>query len=142
MAGSPPAMIPVVSNDPAAACALPTADSYQWFTETGRTRAPSWRNEVTLRSVEMFTEYEPGVYIDRIAPTPLLMVVAAKDHLTVVDQALEAYNRALEPKRLQILPGGHFEAYTGPGFEQASSAARDWFAQHLVRVGALAATAR
>jgi fermentation-respiration switch protein FrsA (DUF1100 family) len=142
MAGSPPAMIPVVSNDPAAACALPTADSYQWFTETGRTRAPSWRNEVTLRSVEMFTEYEPGVYIDRIAPTPLLMVVAAKDHLTVVDQALEAHNRALEPKRLEILPGGHFEAYTGPGFEQASSAARDWFVQHLVRVGALAATAR
>ena len=26
----------------------------------GKTRAPSWRNEVTLRSVEMFSEYEPG----------------------------------------------------------------------------------
>jgi fermentation-respiration switch protein FrsA (DUF1100 family) len=139
LARRPPAMIPVVSNDPAAACALPTADSYAWFTETGRTRAPAWRNEVTLRSVEMFTEYEPGVYIDRIAPTPLLMVAAAKDHLTVVDHALEAYNRALEPKRLELLPGGHFEAYTGPGFEQASSAARDWFVQHLVKVGALAA---
>jgi uncharacterized protein len=37
---------------------------------------------VTLRSVELFTEYEPGVYIERIAPTPLLMVVAAGDHLT------------------------------------------------------------
>jgi fermentation-respiration switch protein FrsA (DUF1100 family) len=128
----PPAMIPVVSDDPAGACALPTADSYQWFTDTGRTRAPSWRNEVTLRSVEMFTEYEPGVYIDRIAPTPLLMVVARKDHLTVVDHALEAYNRALEPKRLELLPGGHFEAYTGPGFEQASAAAAGWFVQHLV----------
>jgi hypothetical protein len=32
------------------------------FTETGRTRAPSWRNEVTLGSVEMFTENEPGAY--------------------------------------------------------------------------------
>ena len=28
--------------------ALPTPDSWSWFTETGRTRAPSWRNEVTL----------------------------------------------------------------------------------------------
>jgi fermentation-respiration switch protein FrsA (DUF1100 family) len=139
-AGKPPAMIPVVSNDPAAASALPTADSYQWFIETGRTRAPAWRNEVTLRSVEMFTEYEPGVHIDRIAPTPLLMVVAARDHLTVVDHALEAYNRALEPTRLELLPGGHFDAYTGSGFDQASNAACDWFVQHLVRARTLAGT--
>src|SRR5215831_18991716 len=121
-AGKPPAMMAVVSNDPAVPCALPTADSYEWFTETGRTRAPAWRNETTLRTVEMFTEYEPGTYIDKIAPTPLLMVVAARDHLTVVDHALQAYNQALEPKKLEILPGGHFEAYVGPGFEQASGA--------------------
>ena len=48
-------------QDPSAPSALPTPDSLEWFTETGRTRAPSWRNEVTLRSVELFTEYEPGV---------------------------------------------------------------------------------
>ena len=59
-AGKPPAMIPVVDEDPMAPSPLPTADSYAWFTETGATRAPSWRNEVTLRSVEMFWEYEPG----------------------------------------------------------------------------------
>lgn len=139
-AGKPPGMIAVVSNDPAIPCALPTADSYEWFTETGRTRAPAWRNETTLRTVEMFTEYEPGAYIDKIAPTPLLMVVAARDHLTVVDHALHAYNQALEPKRLEILPGGHFEAYVGPGFEQASSAARDWFAQHLAPARAAVTT--
>lgn len=28
----------------------------------GKTRAPSWRNEVTLRSVDTFLEYEPGPY--------------------------------------------------------------------------------
>ena len=43
-----------------------------------RPRAPSWRNEVTLRSVEMFWEYEPGAYIQWVSPTPLQMVVAAK----------------------------------------------------------------
>src|SRR5919204_1453005 len=125
-------MMAVVSDDPAVPCALPTPDSYAWFTETARLRAPAWKNETTLRTVEMFTEYEPGAYLDKISPTPLLMVVAAKDHLTVVDQALKAYNQALEPKRLEILPGEHFEAYTGPGFELASAAARDWFVQHLL----------
>jgi hypothetical protein len=128
--GQPRGMIPVVSPDPAAPCALATPDSWQWFTETGKTRAPSWRNEVTVQSVEMFTEYEPGAYIEWISPTPLMMVVAAGDHLTVADEALAAYNHALEPKRLVLLPGGHFDAYV-KDFATASGAARDWFVQHL-----------
>ncbi|HVM97782.1 MAG TPA: alpha/beta fold hydrolase, partial [Candidatus Acidoferrales bacterium] len=82
-AGKAPGMIAVVSNDPTAPCALPTPDSYEWFTETAKLRAPAWKNEVTLQSVELFTEYEPGSYIEYISPTPLLMVVAAADHLTV-----------------------------------------------------------
>jgi fermentation-respiration switch protein FrsA (DUF1100 family) len=131
LTGQPPAMLPVVSEDPLGAAALPTPDSYRWFTETGRTRAPTWRNEVTLRTIDLLMEYEPGAYIERIAPTPLLMVVAAGDHLTPADLALEAYNRALEPKRLVLLPSGHFDAYVGDGFLQASSAEREWLVQHL-----------
>ncbi len=130
-AGNPPAMIPVVSADPAAQSALPTADSYQWFTETGKTRAPAWKNEVTVRTVEMLMEYEPGTYIERISPTPLLMIIAAGDHLAVADEAFAAFNLAREPKKLVVLPTGHFEAYVAPGFEMASGAARDWFVQHL-----------
>src|SRR5206468_12476712 len=67
--GEPPAMVPVVDNDPLAPSALPTPDSWEWFSQTGETRAPAWRNEVTLRSVEMFTEYEPGSYLPYISPT-------------------------------------------------------------------------
>jgi hypothetical protein len=67
-AGNPPAMVPVVNADPAAQSALPTADSYQWFTETGNARAPAWKNEVTVRTVEMLMEYEPVTYIERVSP--------------------------------------------------------------------------
>jgi uncharacterized protein len=130
MQGQPPAMIPVVSEDPAGPAALPTPDSWSFFTETGRSRAPSWRNEVTLRSIEMFMEYEPGSYVGFISPTPLLMIVALADHLTVADLAVAAYERALAPKLLVTLPGGHFDAYVA-GFNSASRAATDWFAQHL-----------
>jgi uncharacterized protein len=131
-AGHAPAMIPVVTDDPAGLAALPTADSYQWFTETGKSRASSWKNEVTLRTVEMLMEYEPGTYVERISPTPLLMIIAQGDHLAVADEAFATYNRALEPKKLVILPSGHFDAYTGNGFEMASGAARDWFVQNLL----------
>ena len=128
--GEPPAMVPVVAPDPLAVSALPTPDSWEWFTETGKRRAPAWRNEVTLRSVEMLMEYEPSAYLERISPTPLLIVVAAGDHLTPSDLALEAYQRAREPKKLVLLPGGHFDAYT-KDHEAASGAARDWFLEHL-----------
>ena len=130
--GKPPAMVPVVDEDPLAPSALPTPDSWQWFTETGKTRAPSWRNEVTLRSVELFTEYEPGSYLPYISPTPFLLLVAVGDHLVPSELAIAAYDTAHEPKKLVILPDGHFDAY-GKGFEAASGPARDWFTQHLAR---------
>ena len=128
--GEAPVVIPVVAPE-GEPCALPTGDSYEWFTSSGAERAPSWINECTLRSVEMFWEYEPGTYLPWISPTPLLMVVAAGDHLTVSDLAIGAFEQAREPKRLEILPGGHFDAYIAD-FERSSGAARDWFAQHLM----------
>lgn len=129
-AGDPPVMVPVVAEDPLAPSALPTPDSWTWFTETGKTRAPSWRNEVTLRTVEMLGEYEPASYLARISPTPLLMVVAREDHLTPAHLAIDAFELAREPKKLTIIPGGHFDAYT-VGIEYASAPARDWFLEHL-----------
>ena len=129
--GEPPAMVPVVVADPLAPSALPSADSYEWFSATHDQRAPAWRNEVTLRSVEMFMEYEPGTYLPWISPTPLLMCVAANDVLTVADLAIDAFERAREPKQLVIMPGGHFDAYVD-GFDVSSGAAVDWFVQHLL----------
>ena len=128
--GAAPAMVPVVAEDPLAPSALPTPDSWAWFTETAKTRAPSWRNEVTLRTVEMLGEYEPVTYIGRISPTPLLMIVGRGDHLTPVHLAIDAYDRAREPKKLLIQAGGHFDAYV-KGFGESSAAARDWFGAHL-----------
>lgn len=130
--GSAPTMIPVVAENSADPAALPALDSWTWFSETARDHAPSWRNEVTLRSVEMFMEYEPGAHIRFISPTPLLMIAALGDHLTVADEALAAYERALAPKQLVTLRGGHFDAYVAD-FTQASTAATGWFVQHLVR---------
>lgn len=131
MAGEPPAMVPIVDADPMAQCALPTPDSYEWFTRVGRDRAPAWRNEVTLRSIELFASYEPGEYLKRISPTPLLMVVSPNDRLAPGEWACAAYETAAHPKKLVLVPGGHFDAYEGEGFEITSGAARDWFAEHL-----------
>lgn len=90
----------------------------------------SWENQVTVRSTRMSRMYEPGTWITRVSPTPLLMVVALNDTVTVTDLALAAYEKALEPKQLKLLPGGHFDPYVKQ-FDAASDAALSWFQQNL-----------
>ncbi len=91
---------------------------------------PTWRNEVTLRTLEHARAYEPGAYIAFINPTPFLMIIGCQDTLTCYDLQLEAYNRALEPKKLVMLNGGHFSCYDEE-FDLACGSAVDWFTTHL-----------
>lgn len=89
-----------------------------------------WRNEITLRTWELYDEYEPAAFIERIAPTPLLMIVGVEDVMTPAEDGLAAYNRALEPKSLLTIPGTHYAVYAEQ-YEATSTAARDWFVRHL-----------
>lgn len=129
-AGGVPAMLPATSADPAEPCAMAGADSHAFFAATA-TFAPNWRNEVTLRSAELSRENEPGIYIARISPTPLLMIVAEADTLTATDLCLRAYEEALQPKELVMISGGHFTPYV-EHFERTSQCAAQWFKRHLI----------
>jgi hypothetical protein len=51
--------------------------------------------------------------------------------MTPTDLALFAYEQALQPKSLILMPGGHYTPYL-EGFELASKSAIDWFSQHLL----------
>jgi uncharacterized protein len=76
--------------------------------------------------------YEPGVWAPRIGPKPLMIIVAAQDTLTLIDLALEDYERAHQPKERVMIPGGHFDPYLS-GFEASCDAALQWFQEHLGR---------
>ena len=127
--GKAPVMLAVVSDQSSTPCALAGKESNAFF-QTSAEFAPTWRNEITLRTVEMAREYEPGSYIPRISPTPLLMIVGTEDTVTPTDLALHAYEQALQPKKLVMFCGGHFEPYVNK-FEESSSAARAWFLAYL-----------
>ncbi len=127
--GEGPVRIPVFAEDPASPCALPGREGYDFFAQA-RSRIPHWENEVTLRSSDWGYGYEPGNYIERVSPAPLLMIVASHDTLTPTDVSLEAYNRALEPKKLVLMPGGHFDAYSKL-FNLTGPAASEWFLENL-----------
>lgn len=118
----------VVSANPSEPAAYRAPDSIEFYMQPLPEGA--WSNTVTLCSTFAARMYEPGIWVDRISPTPLLMIVATHDGLTMTDLELQAYERALQPKRLKLIPGGHFDPY-GASFSEASSAATEWFLEHL-----------
>ena len=116
--GHTAATISVVDANPLQPSALPSANSYEFFT-SGEGKS-AWKNEVTVRGVEAFRAYNSSHHIAHISPTPLLMLVADNDCVTPTDITLNAYARAIEPKRLVMLSGGHFNAYREPSFSYST----------------------
>lgn len=127
--GEPPRLMKEVGSEGEPNVAYPGAESYDYMMGQA-SRCPEWRNEVTVRSLELARAYEPGQWISRIGPKPLLMIVADTDRQTPTDLQLDAFNRAREPKELLLVKGGHYAVYT-THFEQTSTAAADWFEKHL-----------
>ncbi|KAM5347637.1 hypothetical protein ACJ41O_007461 [Fusarium nematophilum] len=89
------------------------------FTKEMDRRGIHWSKACTVQSLTYTMLHEPLAYIHRISPTPMLMIVADRDVTTQTHLQLEAFEKALEPKKLEILRGmGHFSPYFGPPFEQ------------------------
>ena len=126
--GAAPATQAIVSDDGVKPAAYKAADAVSFYLQP--VPAGVWENKVTVRSTRWSRMYAPGEFIERVSPTPLLMLVADHDQIAVADLALKAYERALEPKRLVMIKGGHFDPYLGQ-FDKASGAAIDWFRAHL-----------
>lgn len=128
-AGGAPVMLPLMGDSNSGAI-YRSQDAVDWYSAAYR-RAPAEKPEISLRSVEYSRSYNPGDFIERVSPTPLLMLVAERDYVTPTDLSLEAFRNALEPKSLQIIQGsGHFDAYV-QHFDVTSSAALKWFDKNL-----------
>jgi len=127
--GEPPRRQAIVSADSAISAAYRTRDAIDFYLQP-LAEGTKWENAVTVRSTRLARMYEPGAWVSRVSPTPLLMVIASHDSITLTDLALAAYEQALEPKKLVLIPGGHFDPYLS-SFNLARAAALDWFRLHL-----------
>lgn len=123
-------MIPVVSL-PGGAATLPGSEAWTW-SQRNRQYAPGWRNEVTVRSMIASTRDVVRPFIPRIAPTPLLMVVASHDDYCFTDEQLRAFAAAGEPKKLVQVEGGHFDFYEGPALALVLPDEVEWFRRNLM----------
>ena len=129
--GNPPSLVPICTDDPSKPPTAPGRRTHQYFHRFMTEKNLPWQNLVTTRSLEYRLEYEALPYMERISPTPLLMIIASNDSITPTDIALRAFASALEPKKAVIIRGDHYHPYQS-GFGQSSGAARDWFVEHLL----------
>ncbi|MEM7542527.1 MAG: alpha/beta fold hydrolase [Pseudomonadota bacterium] len=126
-----PTLLAVCSDDPNQSWDSGTRLSWRYFNhfvEAGR--ADTWRNVFTVSSLELGQSYDALAHIANVAPTPLMLIVAQNDNITPTEIALEAFDIALQPKSLVTIKGHHYRPYLEE-FSSSSSAARDWFLEHL-----------
>ena len=65
-------------------------------------------------------------------PRPLLMIATiGYDMIHPIEQVLEAYEKAREPKRLALLPYDQTGLYEDPGLAEAMAEAIAWFHKYL-----------
>jgi cephalosporin-C deacetylase-like acetyl esterase len=120
----------ICSIDPNEPHVFPGEKTYNFMQRFVNDPKCTWKNQVTLRSIEYMQEYDVSSFMERISPTPLLMIVAEWDTTTPTDIALECYAKVPGPKQLVVIKSDHYAAYIEK-FAETSKAARDFFVANL-----------
>jgi fermentation-respiration switch protein FrsA (DUF1100 family) len=120
--GEASARIPVVGPFSASSvCALPTSDDVISFVGMS---PPNWRNELSMESMEKILQFNPLASIREISPRPLCMIMnTGYEVLHPVDQVMDAFSAAAEPKQLVLLPYDQLGFYADEGQNEALAAA-------------------
>ncbi|MGE0487127.1 MAG: alpha/beta hydrolase [Gammaproteobacteria bacterium] len=113
-------------------CGLPYDPQVAGFFDALRDDHPTWRDTITLESVEKILEFSPLSFVHRISPRPyLILSTAGRDVVHPAWTVAELYERAREPKRLEFLPYDQTDLYIEPGLSESNALARDFFLEHL-----------
>jgi fermentation-respiration switch protein FrsA (DUF1100 family) len=113
-------------------CAMPCDENIVGFIEAAKGAMKTYRSEITLESVERIIEFNPESVIHQIAPRPLCMITTAGyDVIHPVEQILDAYKKANDPKKLVLLPYHQLALYEEPEQGIALGHALEWFTQYM-----------
>ena len=107
---------------------LPQPESAEWFLAHGP--GNGWENRFTL-TVTTDPPFDPLVCVRHVSPAALLMVVATEDRVAPTATALEAFERAREPKAIEMVEGHHFVDYQGEVHDHVVEVMRDFLLTHL-----------
>ena len=110
-------------------CALPgkaAFDEYEALVRGSSRKPPTWRNEITVESLERIREFDPVHTIPLLSPTPLLIVAAQSDEFAPIEVLREVRRRAGEHVTLTELPMTHFDGYNEAWLPRVASIEIEW----------------
>ena len=111
---------------------LGQAEASEWFLDLGRRDGARWQNQVWLQAAfGSEPAFDPGVAVAHMH-APVLFVVATCDVVAPTAVAVAAFDRAPEPKRLEMIEGHHFTPYVGDACAYAAAVSRDFFRTALL----------
>jgi fermentation-respiration switch protein FrsA (DUF1100 family) len=87
--------------------------------------------DVLLESLEKALEFDATSVIDRIAPRALSIITTKNDDAHPIEQIVEAYEMAREPKSLTLLDMYVLDVYSEPGLSIALGKAVEWHDKFL-----------
>jgi fermentation-respiration switch protein FrsA (DUF1100 family) len=99
--------------------------------QTGKPLLAPGAPEVLLESAEKTLEFNATSVIEQIAPRALCIISTKDDEAHPIDQILEAFDKAKEPKRLLLLDMTVLDVYWEPGLSLALGGAAQWYDQYL-----------
>ena len=113
-------------------CAIPADQQIIDFFGAAKDLFPKWDDSITLESIERIIEFSPISMVDRISPRPFMIVsTAGYDVVHPAWTVTELYERARQPKRLELLPFDQIGLYSEPGLSAAMKLAASFFQEHL-----------
>jgi fermentation-respiration switch protein FrsA (DUF1100 family) len=98
---------------------------------TGKMPLAPGATDVLLESVEKALEFSATDVIDRIAPRALSIITTKEDDAHPIEQIVDAFERAREPKSLTLLDMYVLDVYSEPGLSVALGKAVEWYDRFL-----------
>lgn len=108
----------------------PNTDYGSYWATFGEAEKRNWTPRVSLQSFWPTMADDVMALMPKIAPRPLLMIIADEEHPVLLASQRAAYEAAGEPKSLLVGHGHHYSVYT-TWKDEAIGAAREWFAEYL-----------
>ncbi|MCJ1472176.1 hypothetical protein MMC13_000823 [Lambiella insularis] len=87
----------------------------------------NYKGRVTFQTYQPTTLVDVTPFVELLAPTPVLFILAEQDALA---GQKEAYHAAKQPKSLVTIPGNHFSPYM-TSKPQSIKATTEWFSETL-----------
>jgi uncharacterized protein len=115
-------------------CTWPFPEVETIFGELKASEAPRHEHRNTIESTELLLDYTVYPYVTRLLDTPVLMVVADDDDLTLWDKEIEVFNLIPTPRKQLAVVGGtsHMDIYSELSeLEVAAKICADWVGKHL-----------